>query len=242
MSDSNAGVADKGIFSRAIGVIVSPGETFQVVTRFPRPAGILFLVCLVLGLATGLPQFSAKGRETLVNAQMTQLERSGQPVSADTRARVETFSHYAGYATIVSVFVSVPVITVILCGLYWGIFNTVLGGTASFKQVLGVIAHAQVITALGAVIGAPVQYMSPTANMAGPFNLGAIAPMLDPASAVARLLANISVFSLWQIVVSAIGLGVLYRRSTGFIAVFLLAVYLVVMTGVTLGLSSFSQR
>ncbi len=46
-------VPTQGVLSRAVGVIFSPGATFQDVVRSPRPAGILLLVCLVMGLATG---------------------------------------------------------------------------------------------------------------------------------------------------------------------------------------------
>lgn len=242
MSDLNATVADKGIVSRAIGVITSPGETFRVVTEFPRPAGILFLVCLVLGLATGLPQLTAKGRDAAVSMQLQQIERSGREVTPQMRTQMETYGRYAGYITIVATFIMVPVLTVIFSALYWGIFNTVLGGTAVFKQVMGVLAHSQVVGALGAIISLPIVYTQGLTSPAGPFNLGALAPMLEPTSAVARVLSNISFFTLWQMVLTGIGLGVLYRRKAMPIAVFLVAVYLLVMAGVTLGISSLSQR
>lgn len=242
MSDLNTSVADKGIFSRAIGVITAPGETYRAVIQSPRPAGILFIVCVVLALATGLPQFTEKGREATVNMQLQQIERSGREVTPQMRTQMETFSRYNGYITMVSIFVIVPVLSVVFSALYWGVFNTVLGGTATFKQVMGIVTHAQVIGALGAIISAPVMYMQGIASMAGPFNLGALVPMLEPTSAVYRVLTNVNFFTIWQTVVSAIGLGVLYRRKATPIAIFFVAVYLVVMAGVTLSISSFSQR
>lgn len=242
MSELNATFADKGLVSRAIGVMTAPEETFRVVTQFPRPAGILFVICLVLALATGLPQFTEKGREAAVNMQIQQMERTGREVTPEMRTQMETFGHYNGYITIVSIFAIVPVLSVVFSALYWALFNTVLGGTATFKQVMGIVTHAQVIGALGAVISAPVMYIQGIASMAGPFNLGALVPMLEPTSAVFRVLTNVSFFTVWQTVVSAIGLGVLYRRKATPIAIFLVAVYLVVMAGVTLGISSFSQR
>ena len=42
----------KGVFSRAIGIIFSPGATYREALQVPRPAGILFLCCLVIALAT----------------------------------------------------------------------------------------------------------------------------------------------------------------------------------------------
>ncbi len=102
-------------------------------------------------------------------------------------------------------------------------FNVGLGGTATFKQVLCVVGHATIITALGAVIGAPVQYAQGTMSAFGPFTLTALLPMLSETSFLARFLSFVNVFSIWGTIVTAIGLGVLYRRKTTNIAIGLFA-------------------
>ena len=114
----------------------------------------------------------------------------------------------------------------LFAALYWVAFNTVMGGTASFKQVLAIVSHSQVISALGIVAGLPIQLMQTKMTMGGPFNLGALAPMLEEGSTLATFLGGISVFSLWGLVVTAIGLGVLYRRNSRNIAITLIAVFL----------------
>ena len=68
-------------------------------------------------------------------------------------------SHYGGYFAIVGSFIVLPIFSLIFAALYWVVFNTILGGTATFKQVLAVVAHSQVVAALGAAIGAPIQYL-----------------------------------------------------------------------------------
>jgi len=68
--------------------------------------------------------------------------------------------------------------------------------------------------------------MKPTAGMGGPFNLGALAPMLEEGSRLLRFLTNVSVFSIWGVFVNAIGLAVLYKRKTTGIFIALLVVYL----------------
>src|SRR5690606_2131298 len=117
------------------------------------------------------------------------------------------------YTSMVGVFIGVPVVVLIFSAIYWAIFNVVLGGTASLKEVLGVTAHAQVIGALGAVVGVPIQLMQGVFTASGPFNLGALVPMLEPDSLLAVFLGAISVFSLWQAVVNGLGLAVLYKRK-----------------------------
>jgi hypothetical protein len=75
--------------------------------------------------------------------------------------------------------------------------------------------------------------------MAGPFNFGALLPMLDPGSFLAMFLGSISVFVLWQLSVCAIGLSVLYRRSAGGVTTGLILVYLAIAAAVTAVVSSF---
>ena len=48
-------------------------------------------------------------------------------------------------------------------------------------------------------------------------------PFLDEASPIRATLGAISVFTLWGIIVTAIGLGVLYHRKTRNIAIALIA-------------------
>ena len=58
--------------------------------------------------------------------------------------------------------------------------------------------------------------------MAGPFNLGALVPFLDDSSPIRTVLGSISVFTIWGLIVTAIGLGVLYRRKSRNIAITLI--------------------
>jgi hypothetical protein len=58
--------------------------------------------------------------------------------------------------------------------------------------------------------------------------------MLDENSFLSRFLSWMNLFTLWQTFVTAIGLGVLYRRRTMPIAVTLIGIYIVlVVIGVT---------
>ena len=76
-------------------------------------------------------------------------------------------------------------------------------------------------------------------TMAGPFNLGALAPMLEEGSKLAAFLGSISIFSLWTFFVSGVGLGVLYKRNGTTIAMVLIGVFLLFMFAVASIFSSF---
>ena len=71
-------------------------------------------------------------------------------------------------------------------------------------------------------------YMQGKFSAGGPFNLRALVPMLDDQSALARVLGFTSVFMLWGLVVTAIGLSVLYKRKTVIIAIALIVIFFVI--------------
>jgi hypothetical protein len=212
MTEPTPAAQPLSLTSRIIGVITSPRATFENVVAVPRPVGILLVVALVIGVVSSIPQFTETGRQAVLTAQLDALGRQGA-VTPETAARLETFSHYLPIVTIVSSLIFLPVMALIISAIYWAIFNVVLGGTATYKQVLAIITHSQVIGALAVLVGLPFMLSQPTLKFGGPFNLGALAPMVEEGSRLARFLGNISVFSLWGAFVTATGLSVLYRRK-----------------------------
>jgi len=224
---------DQGLMARAIGVVVSPGATLKGVVRNPRPAGILLLSCLVIGLATSLPQFTERGQEQLLEVQVRQTEQfTGQPVSDQQYAGMRAFARYSPYITLVSIVLFAPMGALLFTAVYWFVFNAILGGTATFKQVLGLVTHSQVIGALAAIAALPIIFAQGPTNSMGPFHLGVLVPMLDADGFVARFLGWINVFLVWQLIVNAIGLGLLYRRRTANIAIGLITAYVLLAAGI----------
>lgn len=214
-----------GLFARFIGVITSPGETFQHVVRTPKVAGMLFLICALTALAQGLPQFTEQGRAATLEMQVQQAERwSGQPVSDEAYAAMQQQSQYGPYLALIGSFVFVPFMAVIFTAILWAVFNTVLGGTASFKHVMSVLVHSQVISTLSAVVAAPIMYARGQVSASGIANLGALVP-LDESSFVAKFLGMIDLFIIWWVIVLAIGLATLYKRTTSGVATGLFVVY-----------------
>lgn len=225
MTDVSPAVAPSpGLFSRVVGVIFSPKATFDRIVRAPKVLGTVLVVGLAIGLSQTLPQLTEAGRQAAIDAQVQQIERfTGRPVSDEVYAGLERSAPYRGYAMLAFTPVGVAVSVLFFAGIYFVIFNVVLGGTATFKQVASITAHGSVISALGAVLGAPVQYFQGAVSPFGPFTLGALLPMLDETSFLARFLGFVSVFSIWGTVVTAIGFAVLYRRKTANIAIGLFA-------------------
>lgn len=225
-----------GLFARAIGIIVSPGSTFRAIVTAPRPFGILFVVCVALAIATAIPFLTEAGQQAMLDVQVRSIEQfTGQPVSNEQYVQMQQGIRMGAIFGTVGIFIMVPVITLLTTALYWALFNLAFGGTATFMQVLGVTAHASVISALGALLGAAVQVATGTYSQSGPFNLGPLAVGLAPTHPLALLLGGLTVFSVWQAVVNGIGLAVLYRRPATGIVIVTLVVLIAITAVFTVG-------
>ena len=215
-----------GLLSRFIGMITSPTATYAHVVRKPKVAGILFLTALVIGLAQGLPMLTEKGRAAALEMQVQQMERFGWQVTDQMYQQMEQRSHssFGAVSAMVGAMVGLPVWVVIVSVVLWVIFNAILGGTATFKHVMSVVSHAQVISAVGAAFAAPIMYARGVMST-GVANLGALLPMLDETSFIAKVLGMIDLFLVWWVIVLAIGLATLYKKKTASVATGLFIVY-----------------
>jgi hypothetical protein len=212
------------LFARAIGIITAPKATYENVVAAPRPFGILFVSILVFSIAATIPQMTSDARRQMLDAQVRGMERFGVTVTPEMTARLEAQaqSPVSKVIGIVWSLVMFPILALLLTAIFWAFFNAILGGTATFKQVLAVTSHSYVITALGALAAMPILLFRFKMQMGGPFNLGALAPGLDSTSSLARFLSSVGLFSLWAWANVSIGLAVLYRRSSTTITIVLI--------------------
>ena len=203
---------------------------FRSVVVEPKWFGALAVTTLLVAFFTALPMMTEAGRQATLDQQVATMKSLGFEVTDQMYEGMERGAARLPYTTAASVLVISPIFALIVAGLLFAVFNAAMGGEASFKQVYSVIAHAGVISALGAVFSGAINYVrGATGSVA---NLGALLPMLPEKSFAGNLLGMIDVFLVWYVVVLAIGLAVLYRRRTQPIALALLGVYAVIAVAV----------
>jgi hypothetical protein len=151
------------------------------------------------------------------------MESFGRQVSDAQYERMEQMAPYSRYFAAGFQLVLTPIIALIVAAMAYAVFNAVLGGDATFKQVFAVVAHSGVILIVQALFSLPLAYAR--ATMSSATNLAVFFPFLDDNSFAARLLGSVDLFLVWWFISLAIGLGVLYRKRTGPIATTLLAIY-----------------
>lgn len=209
-----------GLLNRLVGIITAPAETYRSVAAHPRWLGMLALTTLFTVVVTTAFMMTEAGQ----NAWLDSVLPATAP--AEQVQAMERIAPYAGYIAGVSILVTVPLILLIVSGILFAVFNAALGGNASFKQIYTVAVHAGAIGVLAQLFTVPLNYMRE--SLTSSTSLAVMLPMLEENSFGAKFAGAIDLFFIWQTIVLAIGLGVLYRRRTQPIAMSLLGVYLVI--------------
>ena len=212
--------------ARVIGILTSPRATFESIVAHPSWIAPLLLVVVVVAGANFVFLRTEVGQRAMLEQQVSTMESFGAQVSDQQYEAMKAQSAYSPYIQAVSILVISPVFLVIVTGILHGIFSGILGGTATFKQSLAVVAHAGIVNVLQALFSTPLNYVRE--SMSSATNLSVFFPFLPEGSFVANFLGTIDLFVLWWILVLAIGLSVLFRRKTASIAMGLGGVYIII--------------
>jgi hypothetical protein len=209
--------------ARVWGILSSPKETFADVVARPRWFGMMVVVLLVSAICTGGFFATQVGQTAWLDKIADGARQSGQEMPEAQWAMMQKIASYMGAIYAVATIVVAPIFWLIVTGILFAVFNAALGGTASFKQMYTVFVHASAVTIVQQLFVMPLNYVRET--MSSATNLAVFLPMLDEGSFLAKLLGTVDLFLIWWVIVLSIGLGVLYRRKTGPIAIGLFAVY-----------------
>jgi Yip1 domain len=212
--------------ARIAGVVFAPRATYAAVASRPRALGVLLFV-LVVGAAGTFAFLSTEvGQNAVLDQQIETMKSFGMTVTQPMIDRLEQAADRQRYIAPAAQAVFLPLAAAIVAGLALAVFNAIMGGDASYRQVFAIVAHSGVIITLQQLFGLPLAYARE--KMTGATNLAVFAPFLDDTSFAARLLGSIDLFILWWLVSLAIGLGVLYKKRTTPIATSLIGVYVVI--------------
>jgi len=213
----------KNVVARLFGVLFSPRATYADIAASPRWLGALLIVVAITGGSTFAFLSTEVGKTAMLDQQMRTMESFGVKVNDQAVERMENSAGRAPYFGAVTQAVVLPIAAAGLAGVLFAIFNAMLGGDAKYKQVFAVVVYSGAIVALGALFVLPIDYFRE--SLSSPTTLLVFLPFLDENSFVARLFGWIDLVRIWWFVSLAIGLGVLYRKRTGPIAMTLLALY-----------------
>ncbi len=214
------------LLARLIGVIFSPQSTFTRIAAQPRWLGALAVVTVSVSLITFAFLSTEAGQTAWLDQQVRQSEAFGRPLDEEAYRNLESFAPNVRYAGAAITLVMVPVMTLAISGLLLAVFNVLLGGSGTFKQVAAVLSYAGAVSLVQQLFIFPLNYARE--SMSSATNLGVFVPFLDESNIASRFLGTIDLFIVWWLIVVAIGLGVLYRRKTAPIFWSFMGVYVVI--------------
>ena len=216
----------KSLPARFVGMLFAPRATYAAVAAHPRSLGIFLIVFLITASAATALMSTEIGRNALLDQQIASQESFGRKMTQEQIDRLEQFSAYYVYGAPVIQLVSLSVGCLVIAGIGFAVFNALMGGDATFKQVFAVVAHSGVVLAALSLFTTPLAYARE--SMSGATNLAVFLPFLDESSFVARMLGSIDLILIWWMLSLAIGFGVLYRKRTGPIAGTMFAIYVAI--------------
>ena len=210
--------------ARVYGVIRRPRTTFAAIVAAPAWAPVLIGTTVITFICSAGFLRTQVGQQALVDQWERTALAFGQTVDDAQYSRMEETAGGGGFDLMyaaVTTLASGPALAIALASLLYLVLNRTTGGSrgadpggprVSYVQVLAVVCYAAVILALRQVIATPIDYLRE--SIASPTTLVQFFTMLNEASPVARFLGVIDLFVVWWIVVLAIGMSVLYERST----------------------------
>ena len=228
--------AGPGVFARFIGIIFSPRPTFEQVAAQPRWLGMAALVGVAGAILIGGFLMTDVGQQAWLDQAVSQSESVGQTMSDEQYARMERIAPFVGYIGMAQMILGVPIILLVVSAVLFAVFNAVMGGSATFKQLYSVVIHSTAVWVVGWLFVAPLNYAR--GSMSSPTNLSVLVPMLDEQNFVTRLLGTVDLFMVWWTVVLAIGVAALYRRRTPPILMAFLGVYALIAIGIAAFMAS----
>ena len=206
-------------FGRLIGVLVSPGKTFRSIAE--RPTWLVpFLVLMALSLGVGGLLMSRVDPGEMVRYQ---LEKFGDRLPPEqVEKAVEDAENVTPARRLLQTAIGLPVAALLyaaLAGVFLVIFK-VLGSQMTFKQSLSTYLYGLVpIGVVSTLINLPLmlarESITPEEAMGGGVLVASPAILAsEETSAVIRsLLGSLNFFTLWTLVLLAIGYRIVARVS-----------------------------
>jgi hypothetical protein len=123
-----------------------------------------------------------------------------------------------------------PLKAVMLAGMLTLLFGRLLRWPAGFWHYLSITTHAMLISALGALLVLPLQIARADPSLHP--STAWLVPGIEPATSAGRALGAVDLFTLWMVVVLAVGVAVANaRRSSGVPVTVLVGIYLATVVG-----------
>jgi len=199
-----------GFWAKLGNIFASPTKAFEAIDTKPTwilPLGLLIVVSVVL---------TQLAFPIIMNAQLENLRNNPNLTPEQIQLYETQFTENVNTQRIITVAAQVigtPIVFLIVAGIFYFIGNILLGGDATYRKVLAVYCWSACILILSAIVNTPLIIIKKSLSIS-------LSPaMLLSGDALGTklytLLSKFDFFTIWFLVVFAIGFGLIYRFSKG---------------------------
>jgi hypothetical protein len=223
-----------GFVARISGIFFEPRKVFNFLNLKPSWF-FAFLLILLIGVV--LAEITLPQNLLLQKQIVSQSPRiSSTPGVLDKMTEITTGKRIS---TIVSEIIKVFIGLMLLTSFVYFLCNIILGGDSSYKRVLSVVTYTSFVPTLGAILKTPLILAKNSADIQT--SLALLMPGGDFTKIRYMLLGALEIFSIWQIILIALGVTVLYKFSmTKAIVATLIGWAILVFIGIGLGVLGMS--
>lgn len=200
--------------ARLFGVFYEPGKVFADVAEKPRWIAPI-LVSILVGLAMVYAISSHIGWEPTIRQTIANNPRTADLPADQKEKAIATGAKFASIAGWVGALLGAPLSVLIIAGVLTGLFNGLLGTDLKFAQTFAVTAYALLVRSLLAGLLILLVFLKPPEEFniqVSPFSPAAYMNRLENPKWLMSLAGSLDLFTIWSIVLLAIGFSVAAKK------------------------------
>ena len=222
--------------SRALGMFISPGRTFESIVR--RPDFLAPLIISIVGSIVVIEAMLEKIGAARIIRQS--LELGGQAAKM-TPEQIDQAVAKASTITTISMraggVLGVPIFLLVIAAVGLFIANVLFGSSTNFKTCFSVVCYANLVLLVEVVLGLVVILMGDpeqfNPNNPMPTTLGFFLNQKETSKPLYAIASSFDVFRVWFVVLSSMGLSAATAKKVGTVPIFLtfLGIWVVIVLG-----------
>jgi hypothetical protein len=210
--------------SRAIGMFIAPGRTFESIVKRPD-----FIAPLIVGIVGAVVLIEAMlwriGAGRIIRQAMEANGKAAQMSPEQLDQMVQRASTITAISMRVGGFLAVPLTVLIIAAVGLFIANVIFGASADFKACFSVVAYANLVLQVAVILGLVIIFMGDPEQFNPenpvPTTVGFFLNPHEVSKVLYVIASSFDVFRVWFIVLCSIGLSAATGKKVGTIPIFL---------------------
>lgn len=218
-------------FQRVWGTFFEPSKVFASLSQKPSwllPVIILIVLVMVTSIVTRPLQIQEQVHRIEENERLSPEQKEQFSEIVRERANQPVWKAVGYIMPVVGVFIYVMLLTAIW---YFG-GNVLLGGNTTFKKVLSIFSYSTLVAIPGTIVKVPLMLAKKSVHVQT--SLAALLPSGSDDSVLFKILAKFDIFTIWQYVLVAMGLAIIYKftvkKSAGLVIAFF-GIWIIISVG-----------